>query len=75
MYSLKDISMKGKVKFIRDFLGYRITKGNTHYSYGGLLKKLDGIKINNNNFLVPSGNSAIVEAYLKSKGVDFIVKE
>ena len=75
MYSLRSLSMADKVKFIRDFFGYKITKGERHYSYGGLLKKLNGIKVNNSSFFVPSENFAVVDAYLKSKEVEFIVKK
>ncbi len=66
---------KDKVRFIRDFFGYKISKNKKNYSYSGLLKKLNGVKISNNSFLVPKENQAIAEAYLQSRGVDFIVKQ
>ena len=65
---------KDKVKFIRDFFGYRLAKNEKMYKYGGLLTKLGGKKISNNSFFVPSRNTIVVESYLKSRRVDFIVK-
>jgi hypothetical protein len=76
LYSFsKDMQPKDKVKFIREFLGYKLSKNGKRYSYGGLLTKLGGTKISNNSFLVPNRNSKIIEAYLESRSVDFIVKE
>jgi|GEM_PF-5187675 len=66
---------KDKVRFIREFFGYRLSKSGRSYSYGGLLQKLKGIKISNSSFLVPNQNAEIIEAYLKSRGVDFVVKK
>jgi hypothetical protein len=75
LYSLKDITPKDKVKFIREFLGYSLSKNGKNYSYGGLLEKLKGIKVSNNSFLVPHENSSVVEAYLQSRGVSFVAKK
>jgi hypothetical protein len=66
---------KDKVRFIREFFGYRLSKNEKRYSYGGILEKLKGVKISNSSFLVPHENSDIIEAYLKSRGVDFVVKK
>ena len=76
LYSFsKDMAPKDKVKFIRDFFGYKLSKNNTRYSYGGLLKKLGGIKISNNSFLINPKASEVIKAYLESRGVNFVVKE
>ena len=76
LYSFsRDMAPKDKVKFIRDFFGYKLTKSKKRYSYGGLLKKLNGVKISNNAFLIPKNESQIIEAYLNSRGVDFVVKQ
>ncbi len=76
LYSFgKGIAPKDKVKFIRDFFGYQLTKNNRRYSYGGLLKKLGGIKISNNSFLITPNNNEVIKAYLESRGVNFVVKE
>jgi hypothetical protein len=69
------MTSKDKVKFIREFLGYNLSKNGKNYNYGGLLPKLKGIKISNNSFLIPHQNSAVVQAYLESRGVDFVVKK
>ncbi len=71
----KDMAPKDKVKFLREFFGYHISKNGKSYSYGGLLKKLGGTKISNSSFLIPPRNTKIIEAYLQSRGVDFVVKE
>jgi len=76
LYSFERLTTpKDKVRFIREFFGYRSSKSGRSYSYGGLLQKLKGIKISNSSFLVPNQNSEIVEAYLRSRGVDFVVKK
>jgi hypothetical protein len=71
----KDMIPKDKVKFIREFFGYKLSKNNRRYSYGGLLSKFGGNKISNNIFIAPKKNSQVIEAYLESRGVDFVVKE
>lgn len=72
----RDMAPKDKVRFSREFLGYSLSrKTGKSYSYGGLLEKLKGIKISNSSFLVPHENSEIIEAYLNSRGVDFVVKK
>ena len=76
LYSFsKDMAPKDKVKFIRDFFGYKLSNNNTRYSYGGLLKKMEGIKISNNSFLIPPKSNDVIKAYLESRGVNFVVKE
>jgi proline dehydrogenase len=69
------LAEKNKVKFIREFLGYNLSKNGKRYNYGGLLEKLKGIRISDNSFLVPHQNSGVVEAYLQSRGVDFVAKK
>ena len=76
LYSFsKDMAAKDKVKFIRDFFGYRLSKNEKRYCYGGLLKRLGGTKISNTSFLVPNRNTTIVEVYLNSRSIDFVVKK
>jgi hypothetical protein len=76
LYSFnRDMAARDKVKFIREFFGYNLSRPGKNYSYGGLLQKLKGTKISNNSFIVPHENSAVVEAYLQSRGVDFVVKQ
>lgn len=70
----KGAALKDKVRFIRDFFGYRISKNGRNYQYKGIIHKLGGLKISNNSFVVPNNKSEIVEAYLRSYGVDFVVK-
>lgn len=76
LYSFsKNTAPKEKVRFIRDFFGYKILKNKKKYSYYGLLRKLDGVKISNSIFSIPNKNSEIIKAYLESRGVNFIVKD
>lgn len=74
LYSFKDLAPKEKVKFLRDFFGYKQSKNNKEYSYLGLLDELNGAKLSKNTFLIPDKHSAKIKKYLKTKGVDFIVK-
>ena len=75
LYSFsKDMAPKDKVKFIREFFGYRLNKNGRRYSYGGLLSQLNGTKISNSAFLIPKKNVSVIEAYLQSRGVEFVVK-
>lgn len=69
------MAAKDKVRFIREFFGYRLLSGKKDYNYGGLLEKLKGIKISNNSFLIPHQNASVAEAYLTSRGVDFVAKK
>ena len=71
----KQAALKDKVKFIREFFGYGMSKNGRRYSYRGIISKLGGIKISNNSFMVPKEKAEIIEAYLRSHGVDFIVKK
>ena len=71
----KDTAPKDKVRFIREFFGYKLSKNEKRYSYGGLLEKLGGVKISNSAFFIPHKNVSVIEAYLKSRGVDFVVKQ
>lgn len=71
----KNTAPRDKIKFMRYFFGYRSSKNSQMYAYSGLLKKLDGVKINNNSFMMPQKNTEVIKAYLESRGVDFIVKE
>jgi hypothetical protein len=76
LYSFnKNMLCKDKVKFIRDFFGYKISKNNKKYAYNGLLSKFKGIKISNSSFLIPHKNYSVVKAYLESRDIDFVVKK
>ena len=76
LYSFsKEMAAKDKVKFLREFFGYRLSQNGKRYAYGGLLKKFSGMKISNNTFLVPKRNTAIIKTYFESRGVEFVVKE
>jgi len=75
VYSIKNLKQNDKVKFIREFFGYRLSKNEKRYSYGGLLEKLKGIKISDSIFFVPLKNKEIVKAYLESRKVEYIVKD
>ena len=75
LYSFpKDMAAKEKVKFLRGFFGYKSLKNDKEYPYQGFLEKLQGEKFAKNLFLVPDKHSAKVKKYLKSKGVDYVVK-
>ena len=74
LYSLRDLAPKDKVKFIREFFGYRLSKNGKRYAYGGLLEKLSGEKLSNNTFIIPEKNVSVISAYLESRGVSFVVK-
>jgi hypothetical protein len=76
LYSFpKTMLAKDKVKFIREFFGYNITKFGKDYSYGGLLQKLKGTKLSSSSFIVPHENASVVSAYLESRGVTFVTKK
>jgi hypothetical protein len=71
----RDMAPRDKVKFIRELFGYRLSKNQKRYAYKGILQKLNGIKLSNNAFLVNKENSQIVQDYLESRGVDFVLKK
>ena len=76
LYSFNtDMAPRDKVKFIREFLGYRLSKNGKRYSYGGIRQKLGGTKISNNTFIAPAEKLSVIKAYLESRGVNFVVKE
>ena len=74
LYSIKELSAKEKVRFIREFNGYSITKSGRTYTYPGFLQSIKGRKMSNNLFIVPAEQTPPVEAYLKARGIVYAVK-
>jgi len=52
-YSLKRLSQKKRMDFLRKMNGYRSKKEKKVYVHNGLLDEVKGIKLENNNTLVP----------------------
>ncbi|MBL7055684.1 hypothetical protein ISS07_02105 [Candidatus Woesearchaeota archaeon] len=74
-YTLKNISQKKKVKFLRKLQGYKEKKEKKEYSHEGLIQKLNAKKLGSNVILSPIENFSEIHNLLSSYNIKAEVKE
>ncbi|MBI2128728.1 nucleotidyltransferase domain-containing protein [Candidatus Woesearchaeota archaeon] len=68
-YSLKDFKQKDRVAFLRKLVGYKSSKKKKTYVHEGMIKKINGLKLENNNIIVPSKEAVVVQKFFTKKKV------
>ena len=74
-YSLRNLDRKGKMKFIRKFLGYNIKKNKKEYPQKGLLEQIGGTKLGPNVILISSESILDVKNILNKFRIKYKIKE
>jgi len=74
-YSLKNFKQKERVAFQRELLGYRSKKGKKVYEQKGILNKIDGKKLENNNIMVPTKEALSLQKIFTQNKVTPKIKE
>ncbi len=73
-FSLSTLKQKDKMKVIRTLYGYTI-KNNKKYVIEGIVKKINGIKLNSNTLLVPANNTKYIREILNEFKLKIKYKE
>lgn len=74
-YSLKDFNQKDRVAFQRELLGYKSKKKKKVYTHKGLIDETKGIKLDNNNIIVPSREAISLQKFFIKKKVTPSIRE
>lgn len=74
-YSLKDFKQKNRVAFQRELLGYKSKKEKKIYSHKGIIDQINGLKLDNNNLIVPSRDAPFLQKFFTQRKITPKIKE
>ena len=74
-YSLKDFKQKNRVAFLRELLGYKSKKKKKTYAHKGLIEKINGIKLENNNIIIPSKEALALQKFFTKRKITPKIRE
>lgn len=74
-YSLKKLNQNKRMDFLRKIAGYRSKKKKKTYIHKGLLSEINGIKLENNNILVPIKETSQIQEFFRKNKITPKVKE
>jgi len=74
-YSLKDFKQKNRVAFLRELLGYKSKKKKKTYAHKGLIEKINGIKLENNNIIIPSKEALALQKFFTKRKLTPKIRE
>src|SRR3989339_703269 len=74
-YSLRKLKQKKRVSILRNMIGYTSKKKKKTYSHKGLLDEVSGIKLEDNNILVPIKKATRIQDFFKKNKITPKIRE
>jgi predicted nucleotidyltransferase len=74
-YSLKSFNQRKRVAFQRELIGYKSKKKGKVYEHKGLIQKINGIKLENNNIIAATRDALELQKFFTKRKVTPLIRE